>query len=135
MFFTDVYSVPANTTTNAPSWRKLTIAKGVIKNWVLYGPDEKADLLHIRIEYHGSQILPFGGQTWMYPFDSSHPITENIDIKDSPYVLDIYAYNEDDANAHEYILGVVIEPAKPVSLSPTLSQTVIEGFRNLFGGV
>jgi len=133
MFFNDIYTVPANTTDQAPSWRKLQVAKGTILKWGLYGPDEKADLLHVRIEYHGQQILPFGGMRWMYPFDSSHPIDENIKLSDSPYVLDVFAYNEDDTHGHEYILFVVIEPEKPVTPGVPISQSITDRLKQLFG--
>jgi hypothetical protein len=133
MFFSDVYPVPANTTANNPSWRKLKVAKGNITSWVIYGPDEKADLLHIKVLYHGAKIMPFGGVEFMYPFDSSHPINENIEIKESPYELDIYAFNEDDSYPHEYILGVVIEPDKPVTPGETIPADWWSKIKGVFG--
>ena len=134
MYFSHIYSVPANTTAQVPSHQKLKIANGTIKQWFVYGPDEKADMLHVSIEYHSLQMIPFGGQRWMYPLDFALPIEENIVIKDSPYVLDIYAYNEDDSYAHEYIFGVVVIPEKPVSVPPATSQSVIDRLKQLFGG-
>jgi hypothetical protein len=135
MYFSDIYSVPANTTATAPSWRKLSTAKGTIKAWVLYGADEKANLLQVKVEYHKAKVFPFGGVEWIYPFDSSHPIEESIEIKDAPYVLDIYAYNEDESYAHEYILGVIIEPAKPVTPAVEGESSLYTRLRDFFGGL
>ena len=133
MYFSDIYSVPANTTAANPSWRKLQVVKGTIKKWVLYGPDEKADLLHVKVEYHLTKIFPFGGVEWIYPFDSSNPMEEDIEIIDSPYTLDIYAYNEDDSYAHEYILGVVIEPKEKVTMGTAETAEWWEKMKGVFG--
>jgi len=133
MYFSDIYSVPINTTASSPAWRKLEIAKGTIKEFILYGPDEKADQVHVKVEYHKEKILPFGGVEYMYPFDSSQPITAEIEIMDPPYVLDIYAYNEDDSYTHEYIFGVVLKPVKPVKPGETLEAGWWETIKGVIG--
>ena len=133
MYFSDIYKVPINTTATAPSWRKLSIAKGTIKAWVLYGADEKADLLHVKVEYHKAKVFPFGGVEWIYPFDSSNPMEEDIEIIDSPYTLDIYAYNEDDSYSHEYILGVVIQPKETVKMGTAETAEWWEKMKGVFG--
>lgn len=134
MFFSDVYSVPAQTTAQAPAWRKLRLMKGTIVQWGLYGPDEKANILHVRVEYHGHAIIPFGGSTWMYPLDTGTPIKELIEVSDPPFDLDIYAYNEDDSYAHEYIFFVIVEPTEPVVIPETGMEGLWERIKGYFGG-
>jgi len=102
MLFKKFRSVPANTTILNPDWQKLDIAKGTIKQWLIFFDPEAADLLHVRIEYHGTQIMPFSGSEWLVGFFTDAPMEDNIEIGYLPYVLDIFAYNEDDTYPHEY---------------------------------
>lgn len=113
MLFKKVRSVPANTAVNAPDWQKLKIAKGMITEWLMHMPEECADLMQFRVEYHNMHVLPFSGSTWMYGIFKPTVIKDNIKIDDGPYALDIYAYNLDDTYSHEYNIHCNIEPAKP----------------------
>jgi len=132
MLFKKFRSVPANTTEAAPDWQKLTVAKGVIKQWIIFTDPEAANLLHIRIDYHGSTLIPFGGKDWIEGFFDNTPFFENIELDVPPYVLDIYAYNEDDANPHEYFVHPVIIKEKPISLAVP-SESYLDRLRNIFG--
>lgn len=132
MLFKKFHSVPANTTIGDPDWQKLTVAKGTIKQWVIFFDPEAADVLHVRIEYHGSQIMPFSGSEWIVGFFSAIPITENMKIDAPPYVLDIFAYNEDDSYPHEYFIHPILFPEKPVAIEApdmTIPERFIEFFR------
>lgn len=117
MLFKHYQSVLANTTKGAPNWQKLTIAKGEIKQWLIFFDPDAADLLHIKIEYHNTQILPFSGNKWLTGFLIPITLDEKIKIDDPQYILDIYAYNEDTKYPHEYFVHVVIEPKEPVTVT------------------
>ena len=117
--------VPANTTAANPDFQKLSIAKGRIIEWLVQMPEECADLMQFRVEYHNTQILPFSGSTWLYGMFEPTVIRDNILIDDGPYNLDIYAFNLDDSYNHEYNLHCNIEPKKAV--------TVVEGEEGLWG--
>lgn len=133
MLYKKFRSVPANTTANNPNWQKLSVTKGTIKQWVIFFDPEAANLLHVRVEYHGTAIMPFGGKDWIEAFFSDAPLTDNVELDAPPYVLDIYAYNEDDANPHEYYVHPIIIREKPVTI-PGPSEGLLDRFRSLFGG-
>jgi len=95
-------SIPANTTAAAPNWQKLQVCKGTIKEWIVFCPEECADLMKFKVRYKGHQILPFNRDEWMDALRSPIPIKENLELKVPPYVLDVYAYNLDDSYSHEY---------------------------------
>lgn len=114
MLFKKFQSVPKNTTSDNPNWQKLTVAKGEIVQWVIFSDPEAADLLGVRIEYHHNQIMPFSGSEWLVGFFTNAPMFESIRIDDPPYVLDIYAYNEDDQYPHEYFIHPIMKPDKPI---------------------
>jgi len=95
-------SIPANTTVAAPNWQKLQVCKGTIKEWIVFCPEECADLMKFKVRYKGNQLLPFSRDEWMDALRSPIPIKENLELKVPPYVLDVYAYNLDDSYSHEY---------------------------------
>lgn len=134
MLYKKFRSVPAKTTKANPDWQKLIVTKGTIKQWVIFFDPEAANLLHIRIEYRGLQIIPFSGSEWLTGFFTDTPMMDNIKIGTPPYVLDIYAYNEDDSYPHEYYIHPIIIPKKPVEPEPPISQRIVETFREFFGG-
>jgi len=134
MLFHYTGAVPANTTTNNPLWEKLVVAKGTIIQWVLFQPEECADLLKFWVVYHGTQILPFNPDEWAYGFFVPTKIDEKIELPDSPYILDFYAINEDDSYSHEYHVYVNVEPAEIVTPGPAGEYVFPPGFKEFFGG-
>lgn len=133
LLFKKFQSIPKNTAIGAPDWQKLKVAKGEIVQWVIFFDPEAADLLHVRIEYHGVQIMPFSGSEWIVGFFSTTPITESMKIDAPPYVLDIYAYNEDDSHPHEYFIHPVMTADKPVKVSEP-GFDIKAAWSRLFGG-
>jgi len=117
MLFKKYRSVPVSTTAGNPDWQKLTVAKGKLVQWVIFFDPEAANMLHVRVEYHGHQIMPFSGSEWVVAFLQPITLGENILIEDAPYELDIFAYNTSTANEHEYYLHANIEPEKPLAVS------------------
>jgi hypothetical protein len=126
--------VPANTQIHAPYWQKLPIRQGKIIQWIVFQPEECADLVKYWVEYHGTQILPFNPDEWMYGFFVPTGIPENIEISDAPFVLDFYAVNEDDSYEHEYHVFVNIEPAEPVKIPATGEAGLWERLSEYLGG-
>lgn len=124
--------VPANTTRLDPDWQKLQIAKGIIRNWVIFEPSETANVLQFRVEYHGHPIMPATADTWMYGFYEAKLIPEKIRIDGPPYVLDIYAFNDDDSHPHEYNLYAIVEPPAPISPDEISAETE-EMLEEMFG--
>lgn len=129
MMFKKFYSVPANTTKENPDWQKLTVSKGTIKQWIIFFDPEAADLLHVRVEYHHLQIMPFSGSEWIVGFFTNTPMEDNLKIDEPPYILDIFAYNEDDTHPHEYYVHPIIIPEEPLKISePAVIKEIIEMF-------
>lgn len=117
MLYRKFRSVPANTTEANPDWQKLVVCKGEIVQWVIFFDPEAANLLHVRVEYHGSSVIPWGGKEWIVGFFTDTPLRDSLKIDVAPYVLDIYAYNEDDSYPHEYYIHPIIIREKPVSVT------------------
>jgi len=133
MMFKLSYDVPADTTAQAPNMQKLKIGKGRIKGWIVFMPEEAADLLQLRIEYHNTQVFPFSGSEWWYGVFQAFIIPDDFPIPDSPYTLDIYAVNTDDTFSHEYNVMVIVEPAsQPGPAAPT-SAGWWETIKGVFG--
>ena len=133
MLYKKFRSVPANTTENNPDWQKLKVTQGTIKQWVIFFDPEAANVLHVRVEYHGSSIMPWGGKDWLVGFFTDTPLDDNIELDGVPYELDIFAYNEDDSYPHEYYIHPIILRDKPVTIE-TPSMTIPERFIEFFRG-
>ena len=133
MLYKKFRSVPANTTENAPDWQKLDVTKGTIKGWIIFFDPEAADVLHVRVEYHGTPIMPFGGKDWLVGFFTDSPLQDNIKLDVPPYELDIYAYNKDDSYPHEYFIHPIILRKEPVT--PTeIDEETAAMLEELMGG-
>lgn len=133
MLYKSFRSVAANTTKLAPDWQKLKVTKGTIKQWIIFSDPEAADMLHFKVKYHGTTIMPFEQDDWVEGFLEPIVVSDNIELDASPYVLDIYAYNEDDTFPHEYYIHAVIIRDKPVEL-PTPQPGILERWKKLLGG-
>jgi hypothetical protein len=135
MMFKLSYHVPANTTLQAQNMQKLIVAKGRITGWIVFMPEESADLLQLHIDYHGQQIFPFSGSEWWYGNFQPFIIPDDQPIPDSPYALDIISINTDDTFSHEYNVMAIVEPEEtPVGQTPT-SASWFTKLRDMFGGV
>jgi len=133
MVFKIQQSVPASTTKTSPDWQKLSIMKGVIRQWVLFQPDECANVMQFRVEYHGHPVLPATGDEWMYGFFVPTSFMDKLRIDNAPYVLDVYAFNDDDSYPHEYNIYVVVDPPKAIS-PEELDMETQAALEELLGG-
>ena len=134
MMFKKSYDVPANTTFQAQNHQKLKIAKGKITGWIVFMPEEAADLLQLNVQYHNLQIFPFSGSEWFYGVFQAFMIPDNFEVLDAPYVLDIYAINTDDTFTHEYNVEVMIEPTAEAVGETTPSTNWFSKLRDMIGG-
>jgi len=125
--------VPANTAIAAPDWQKLQVCKGTIKQWIIFCPEECADLMKFKVRYKGNQLLPFSRDEWMDALYEPTILKENLELDVSPYVLDVYAYNIDDSYSHEYNLYVNVLKDEPF-VPPTSGFDLKAAWSNLFGG-
>lgn len=127
-------SVPKDT--NAPAFdiQKMKITRGIIDRWIVVMPVECADLMQFQVEYHGAPVFPRNKDGWVKQGLSGIGISDNIRIDDSPFTLDIIAFNDDDTYAHEYNLYVNVVTEEPLDLSMPSSAGLLEKFRSIFGG-
>jgi len=135
MMFHYTGNVPANTTHIAPLHEQLKLCKGTIKQWILYQPEECADLLKFRVVYHGTQIFPFNPDEQAYGFFTPTTIDDNIELPDSPWRLDMYAINTDDSYEHEYHVFVNVEAAKYEPPAAEGESSLYTRLRDFFGGL
>lgn len=131
MLFKQYVNVPANTTAKSPVWQQFKVTKGTITQWLIFSDPEAADLLHFKLSYQGSQIIPFRGNEWLEGFLQPVTLTENIELNKPPYVLDVRAYNEDDTFRHEVWIYVNIVKQQSVEL-PEPSEGAVNKFMKLF---
>jgi len=133
LLFGHFRSVPAQTTKDSPDHQIMKVSKGTIKSWVIFFDPEAADQLHVRIEYGGFKIMPYGELDAIVGFFSSSPIIDNIKLDIMPYELHIYAWNDDDSYPHEYYIHPIIVRSDPVS-PLELSIEEMEDLESLLGG-
>jgi len=125
--------VPANTTAAAPDWQKLQVCKGTIKEWIIFCPEECADLMKFKVRYKGTQLLPFSRDEWMDAFPIPIKPSENLKMDVSPYVLDVYAYNLDTRHSHEYNLYCNVLRDEPF-VPQTSGFDFKSAWNKIFGG-
>ena len=89
--------------------------------------------MKFKIAYQGHQIFPVSRDEWMDALQKNAPVLENLELKVSPFVLDIFAYNLDDTYTHEYNIYVNILRDKPF-VAPTSNFDTTAAWSNLFGG-
>lgn len=133
MLFKKYVEVPANTAELTPVWEPLTVMQGTIQQWIIFSDPEAADLLHYKVEYHGSQIMPFRGNKWIEGFLEPITLVENIKIDTPPFVLDFKGYNEDDTFTHEFFVYVNIIQEKAVE-PYEMDESLWDKMKGLFGG-
>jgi hypothetical protein len=126
--------VPANTTELVPFHEKMKLLRGMIIEWIPFEPEECADLVKFWVEYHGFQLFPFNRNEWAYGYFIPVRIEDEIEFNIAPYELDFFAINEDDSYEHEYHVFVNVRPPKPLSTAEVTSPSIIERFKELFGG-
>ena len=134
MLFGHFRSVPANTTQDNPDKQILMISKGTIAGWIVYFDPEAANLLHVRVEYHGFKILPYGELEAVVGFLNPIPIRESIKIDKDPAELRIIAWNDDDSYPHEYYVHPIIIPPVPVIPTSEEEAGLLERFYEWLGG-
>jgi hypothetical protein len=125
--------VPADTTHVDPFHEQLTICDGEIIQWLLYQPEECADLLKFWVVYHGTQIFPFNPDNKGYGFFIPTVIDESIMIHDSPFRLDMYAVNNDDSYEHEFNVSIIIKPSEYIPVGSGETPDWAKKIRAFFG--
>lgn len=125
--------IAANTASTAENWEKLHIAKGTIVQWIVQMPEECADLLQFRVEYRGTQLLPFTRGEYAYGLFIPTTIPDKIKIDQPPYVLDIFSFNDDDRHDHEFNLYVNVETLEPVEIGSDEYESLWSKLKGFIG--
>lgn len=89
--------------------------------------------MKFKVEYQGHQIFPVSRDEWMDALQRNAPIQENLALEVAPFVLDIYAYNQDDTYSHEYNLYINIIRDEPF-VPPTSVFDTKSAWSTIFGG-
>jgi len=127
-------SVAANTTELTAETKKLAVTQGIIRQWFIFAPLEGANLLKVKVLFHGHQLIPYNREEYILPATfNNQPIDEYFELSGHPYELEIKAWNEDTAKAHEYNIHVNVVPEELFTMQVT-SPGLLDHIRSFFGG-
>ena len=114
MLFETSITIPASTSSSAPTTAELKIAHGIITKIMVRPRPGHSGLAHCVILHHEHQIAPstenmdFHGDT--FPIDWE----EYYESYQPPYELKIKGWNEDDTYEHTFDIFVAVLPRKGI---------------------
>jgi len=83
-------SVAANTTELTAETKKLAVTQGIIRQWFIFAPLEGANLLKVKVLFHGHQLIPYNREEYILPATfNNQPIDEYFELSGHPYELEI----------------------------------------------
>jgi len=114
MLFKASITIPANTSSTAPTVQTLKIAHGIISEIMVRPRPGHAALAHLVILHHEHQIAPstegmdLSGDT--FPIDWE----EYYESYQPPYELKLKGWNDDDTYPHTFDVFVAVLPRKAI---------------------
>lgn len=109
--------VPANTLQSDPVHVQLGLSYGTISSYRMVVPPGCAGLVRFQVWYHSVQVLPVTANTSFLGDDYAGEMPCFIEVKEKPYVLDVYAWSPGTSYDHTLYLSFFID-------EPILSVTV-----------
>jgi len=105
-------TVPASTPETAPVTDLVTITYGVLRNVTVLFPPGCAGLVHVAIQYHGSQIIPLSAGTYLA--SDSEPVSwpEEIPVFYPPFQFELLGWSDDDTFEHTIVFRLNILPER-----------------------
>ena len=109
MFYVKPLVIPAHTTEANPLREELALTYGIINRVEVEFPIGCAGLAHVYVLYHEFQLYPsnpdssFAGDGFTIAFDDNFPIVE------TPHVVDIVGWNEDDTFDHTVTIRINVK--------------------------
>lgn len=110
MLFSADILTEKSTTVFAPKQSSLGITKGVITQWIIFFPAGSRGALRFRVRIGTRYLLPMTPSSYMKGENVQLTIPDWHYIKDAPFKLDIYSWNNDSIDDHEFKLDVSIMP-------------------------
>ena len=108
MLYQRTLTVPANTLSSTPVSATLKLAYGASTRREIEFPDGCHGLVHVRVNEHGWQVLPWSRDEWLAA-DGNVIVDDSVYLLETPpFTFTIYAYNEDTVNNHTITLRVVV---------------------------
>ena len=128
MIYTITKSVPANTHLAEAKQYKMPLTNGLIYQVEFYFPPGSSGLLGIQVKDGGYQVWPSEPGEWFFGDNTLIKFDDKYYVSSPARVLDIYAYNEDDAYAHRFQIrvGQANDPAIIASYIPLHSEKSLE---------
>jgi len=108
MLYQRTLTVPANTPETEPVSATLKLAYGASTRREIEFPDGCHGLVHVRVNEHGWQVLPWSRDEWLASEGSVIVDDSVYPLETVPYVFTLIAYNEDTANSHAITLRVQV---------------------------
>lgn len=110
MVFSFEITTLASISSKTPDITRLPISKGIIRHWHILFPEGNWCEAPLRLMKGGSPILPMNPETGMkgngVPFVSE----EFLFIKEPPWEIQAYTWNEDTQNSHTIYINITVMP-------------------------
>ncbi len=133
-FFAKTITVPKNTPSTSPLADTIEIQAGVIHRVRVSIPSGHAGLTGIHILRGLHQIAPTSGTEWFTGDDAAVDYQEFIEVLESPFMLYLEAYNEDDTYDHTFVVSIGVLP-RYVLLPQEILQSVLQTMSSLLQSV
>lgn len=124
MFYETQVTLPALTLSTAPVTQILPIAPGIVQQVEVFFPKGCSGLAHLSIWYFQHQLWPSNPDSFFTGDGNPISFSEDLEIVDPPFELELRGWNEDDLYPHVPIVRVQITP-QDKSLRNVLSRLLI----------
>lgn len=112
MLYQKSLTIPANTAEADAEEAILELTIGVSTKREVHFFDGCADLVHVRVEDAGWQIMPWTREEWLTASGETITDESNYPIVTKPKFFRVYGYNEDTVNDHTVTLRVTMREGK-----------------------
>jgi len=123
MVYTFEITTPKNTLETAKQKTVCQLEKGIIKHFEVFFPPGPAGLLHIQIARGNYQIWPKNTDDSFAADDVTISFNDEFSLKEPPYQLEVYTWNDDDIYEHMTRIRFLIIPVK---LGLVLASSTLE---------
>jgi hypothetical protein len=135
MFYESSLTIPKNTPRETPVIGTFPIHPGVVTFAEVFFPPGCAGLAHVQIWLWERQLWPSNPDSYFTGDGTSISFTEDLEVVDPPFELEIAGWNDDDTYPHTPIVRVQITPSDLVlrnaiarlGLGPTGPAILSEG--------
>ena len=129
MLYSKQVTIPANTTEANAVKAKFKVNKGMIYYFWITFPPGCAGLTKLRIYHENHPFLPVNKDNYLRGDNVTYQFPSFQEIKESPEILTVEAWNDDDTYAHTVDVVFIILPKNyilPVGATEGIMQSLSE---------